>query len=120
MMNQSSIDRGFFRSIFYRAYKEEEKKQGTLVVEHIERPDASVTAGLRHGCYDKIDDDGLVPPGTRVSGECGECGLVHAWVGEGEERGRGGPGHLSSAVGYHCYPPPPFPSPLRPIQSNPI
>lgn len=69
MMNQSSIDRGFFRSIFYRAYKDEEKKQGSLVKECIEKPDIRQTTGLRHGTYDKLDDDGLAAPGTRVSGE---------------------------------------------------
>ncbi|KAF5833422.1 RNA polymerase II second largest subunit [Dunaliella salina] len=69
MMNQSSIDRGFFRSIFYRAYKDEEKKQGSMSREEIELPNPDNTMGMRHGTYDKLDEDGLVPPGTRISGE---------------------------------------------------
>lgn len=69
IMNQSSIDRGFFRSIFFRSYRDEEKKMGTLVKEDFGRPDRSNTMGMRHGSYDKLDDDGLAPPGTRVSGE---------------------------------------------------
>lgn len=47
----------------------EEKKQGSLVQEVIEVPDRSVTVAMRHGTYDKLDDDGIAPPGTRVSGE---------------------------------------------------
>ncbi|KAK9837485.1 hypothetical protein WJX81_006043 [Elliptochloris bilobata] len=69
MMNQSSIDRGFFRSMFFRSYRAEEKKQGSLVQEVIERPDREVTVAMRHGTYDKLDDDGIAPPGTRVSGD---------------------------------------------------
>lgn len=46
----------------------EEKKQGSLVQESIERPNREITAGTRHGTYDKLDDDGIAPPGTRVSG----------------------------------------------------
>ncbi|KAK3248848.1 DNA-dependent RNA polymerase II [Cymbomonas tetramitiformis] len=68
IMNQSSIDRGLFRSIFYRSYREEEKRQGTLCREEMEIPDAEVTLAMRHGSYDKLDDDGLAPPGTRCSG----------------------------------------------------
>ncbi|KAF3451172.1 hypothetical protein FNV43_RR07264 [Rhamnella rubrinervis] len=69
IMNQSSIDRGFFRSLFFRSYRDEEKKMGTLVKEDFGRPDRANTMGMRHGSYDKLDDDGLAPPGTRVSGE---------------------------------------------------
>ncbi|KAD7117907.1 hypothetical protein E3N88_05175 [Mikania micrantha] len=49
----------------------EEKKMGTLVKEDFGRPDRANTMGMRHGSYDKLDDDGLVPPasGTRVGGE---------------------------------------------------
>ncbi|KAF9611039.1 hypothetical protein IFM89_026390 [Coptis chinensis] len=69
IMNQSSIDRGFFRSLFFRSYRDEEKKMGTLVKEDFGRPNRENTMGMRHGSYDKLDDDGLAPPGTRVSGE---------------------------------------------------
>ncbi|XP_057505694.1 DNA-directed RNA polymerase II subunit RPB2-like isoform X1 [Actinidia eriantha] len=69
IMNQSSIDRGFFRSLFFRSYRDEEKKMGTLVTEDFGCPSRENTMGMRHGSYDKLDDDGLAPPGTRVSGE---------------------------------------------------
>ncbi|KAL8468811.1 hypothetical protein ACS0TY_031855 [Phlomoides rotata] len=69
IMNQSSIDRGFFRSLFYRSYRDEEKKMGTLVKEDFGRPNRDSTLGMRHGSYDKLDDDGFAPPGSRVSGD---------------------------------------------------
>ncbi|KAL8031476.1 hypothetical protein ABFX02_13G027600 [Erythranthe guttata] len=69
IMNQSSIDRGFFRSLFFRSYRDEEKKMGTLVKEDFGCPNRDTTLGMRHGCYDKLDDDGFAPPGTRVSGD---------------------------------------------------
>ncbi|KAL3645430.1 DNA-dependent RNA polymerase II [Castilleja foliolosa] len=69
IMNQSSIDRGFFRSLFFRSYRDEEKKMGTLVKEDFGRPNKENTLGMRHGSYDKLDDDGFAPPGTRVSGD---------------------------------------------------
>ena len=69
IMNQSSIDRGLFRSLFYRSYTDQEKRVGLSVVEQFEKPMRSDTLRLKHGTYDKLDDDGLVAPGVRVSGE---------------------------------------------------
>lgn len=69
IMNQSSIDRGLFRSLFYRAYTDQEKRVGMSVVEQFEKPMRSDTLSLKHGTYDKLDDDGIVSPGVRVSGE---------------------------------------------------
>ncbi|KAI7738156.1 hypothetical protein M8C21_007539 [Ambrosia artemisiifolia] len=69
IMNQSSIDRGFFRSVLFRSYRDEEKKSGTLVKEDFGCPDRANTLGMSHGSYDKLDNDGLALPGTRVGGD---------------------------------------------------
>lgn len=69
IMNQSSIDRGLFRSLFYRAYTEQEKRIGVNVLEQFEKPTRNDTMRLKAGTYDKLDDDGVVAPGVRVSGD---------------------------------------------------
>ena len=60
-----------------RSYKAEEKKQGSLMQEIIERPLREITVGLKRGTYDKLDEDGIAPPGTRVSGTHPYSGSVH-------------------------------------------
>ncbi|KAK3381118.1 DNA-dependent RNA polymerase II RPB140 [Podospora didyma] len=69
IMNQSSIDRGIFRSLFFRSYTDCEKRVGINIVEQFEKPNRSDTLRLKHGTYDKLEADGIVAPGTRVSGE---------------------------------------------------
>ncbi|PWZ02463.1 putative DNA-dependent RNA polymerase II RPB140 [Testicularia cyperi] len=69
IMNQSSIDRGLFRSLYYRGYMAEEKKVGVMALEEFEKPSRDTTVRMKHGTYDKIDADGLCAPGTRVSGD---------------------------------------------------
>ena len=69
IMNQSSIDRGLFRSIYYRTYMDTEKKSGVQQLEEFEKPTRETTLRMKHGNYSKLDDDGLVAPGTRVFGE---------------------------------------------------
>ena len=70
-MNQSSIDRGLFRSSFFRTYNGTcTKKQGSYnaqLAETFEVPTRATCSGLRHGSYEKLDFDGLAEPGARVS-----------------------------------------------------
>lgn len=69
IMNQSSIDRGIFRSLFFRSYTDSEKRVGINIVEQFEKPSRNDTLRLKHGTYDKLDEDGIIAPGIRVSGE---------------------------------------------------
>ncbi|KAK4626466.1 DNA-directed RNA polymerase II subunit RPB2 [Fulvia fulva] len=69
IMNQSSIDRGLFRSLFFRSYTDQEKRVGMSVVEAFEKPIRSDTMRMKQGTYDKLDEDGIITPGSRVSGE---------------------------------------------------
>lgn len=69
IMNQSSVDRGLFRSIYYRSYMDIEKKSGIQQLEEFEKPTRETTLRMKHGTYDKIEDDGLIAPGTNVTGE---------------------------------------------------
>jgi len=72
IMNQSAVDRGLFRSSYYRCYIDQEKASSmgaSANSELFEKPSMDTTRGMKHGEYGKLDDDGLVAPGTRVSGD---------------------------------------------------
>lgn len=70
ILNESSVERGLFRSEFYRTCVESEKGSGSQdVVEKIEWPNKEETLNMRADRYPKLDIDGITSPGTRVSGE---------------------------------------------------
>lgn len=70
MINRAALDRGLFRSIFYRTYKDEEKKnQASGEEERFCKPDAALTKHMKLANYEKLAPDGIVPENTFVDNE---------------------------------------------------
>ena len=68
MINRGSLDRGLFRSIFYRTYKDEERKnQSSGEEERFQRPDTTITKQMKNANYEKLDETGFVPEQTFVN-----------------------------------------------------
>nr|QYA18295.1 DNA-directed RNA polymerase II subunit 2 [Clandestinovirus] len=66
MINQSAIDRGLFRSFIRRSIYVDTKKQPSNSFETFEKPNPNEVVGMKHGNYDKLDEDGFVAPGTYI------------------------------------------------------
>lgn len=62
ILNKSSVQRGLFISTTYKSYKEEAKNDEKFV-----KPDPNRTVGIKnHANYEKLNQFGIVPPGTIV------------------------------------------------------
>ena len=70
MINRASLDRGLFRSIFYRTYKDEERKnQSSGEEERFAYPDTTLTRQMKNANYEKLDQTGFVPENTFVNSD---------------------------------------------------
>ena len=69
IMNQSAIDKGMFRSHFYRTYKDESKQYGSNCKDVIERSSSEECVGMKFTSYDHIDEDGIAGPGEFLENE---------------------------------------------------
>ena len=67
IFNQSSIDRGLFRSTSLKKYNSKiEKNQSTSQNDIFMKPDITKLTGTRHAVYDKLNDKGYVPEETVI------------------------------------------------------
>ncbi len=70
MINRGSLERGLFRSIFYRTYKDEERKnQSSGEEERFDRPDPQSTKQMKNANYSKLGPDGFVPENVYVGND---------------------------------------------------
>jgi len=68
IINKGSVERGLFRSTFFRTYRDDEKKiQSSGQDERIMKPPKDITSGIKPGCYDKLETNGFVPINTHVT-----------------------------------------------------
>jgi DNA-directed RNA polymerase II subunit RPB2 len=70
MINRASLERGLFRSIFYRTYKDEERKnQSSGEEERFDKPDPNSTKQMKIANYGKLATDGFVPENAYVGND---------------------------------------------------
>jgi DNA-directed RNA polymerase II subunit RPB2 len=68
IVSKAAIERGLFRSVAFKTYKDEEKKSGNLC-EEITKPEKTTTMSYKsHLGYHSIDDDGLPKVSMAVGG----------------------------------------------------
>lgn len=70
MINRAALQRGRYRSIFYRTYKDEERKnQSSGEEEKFCKPDPALTKHMKNANYEKLGEDGFIPENSYVTPE---------------------------------------------------
>jgi DNA-directed RNA polymerase II subunit RPB2 len=105
IMSQSAIDRGLFRSAYYRATTDEEKRPLAGVAEQFEIPMRAECTSMKPGSYLKLDEDGIVAEATRIAGsdilvgKTAPLEAVETTPGDGGDAGVAGGAAASAASG---------------------
>lgn len=66
IVNQSSVDRGLFRTTLYRTHSADTRKQASGQFETFEKPCEEDTANMKQADYGLLDIDGLPAPGATI------------------------------------------------------
>ena len=69
VLNKSSVQRGLFRSIYYRTYDTEKKRYWGGQEDEIAIPEPGIKGHRGEEAYDDIADDGVINPETRVESD---------------------------------------------------
>lgn len=69
VMNKSSVDRGMFRSFYFRTYETMKKKYWGGQEDEIAIPDPAIKGFRGEGAYKDLDEDGIINPETKVQSD---------------------------------------------------
>lgn len=69
ILNQSAIERGMFRSVFYRSYKTQESTSGKNSTDTVIEKPTSIDSDINDSLTLKLDPDGIISPGKNIEDE---------------------------------------------------
>ena len=67
IINKSALDRGLFRTVTFKKYTAELKKNSTTTQDdEFLKPDRKITANIKEGNYEKLNNEGYIPEETEI------------------------------------------------------
>jgi SAM-dependent methyltransferase len=67
IFNKASVERGLFRTVKYRTYSAREEIENGKIRERIMKPDPTNTHEMKPGNYSKLDENGLIIEGSKIT-----------------------------------------------------